>query len=126
MFEILVPAIAGLITGAIGSLVAPWAQWGIEKKRLQHQVRSTLVAEVRAALVDPPSNKEFRVMPIYSRLRPHLSEAARRSVEGSHGPEQVGEVILLVSGAGRHSGVNPYAQRVLDELADLEQRWGLI
>jgi len=30
-----IPAFTGLIAGAIGSIVAPWVQWGIEKRKLR-------------------------------------------------------------------------------------------
>jgi len=126
MWNILIPAITGLISGVIGSLVAPWAQWGIEKKRRRFDARFALVAEVRELLSDPPTNQEFRILPLYSKLRPHLSPKARKAVEGEYDGRSQGETILIIEGNGRHSGVNPYAQQVLDELAKLESKWGLL
>jgi hypothetical protein len=35
--------IAGLITGTIGSLIAPWVHWGIEKRRSQAERRRALI-----------------------------------------------------------------------------------
>ncbi|MFI1918994.1 hypothetical protein [Nocardia sp. NPDC020380] len=40
----------GLVTGVIGSLAAPWANWGVEKRRLTRQRRAELLAEWRAGI----------------------------------------------------------------------------
>lgn len=124
MWDIAIPAVAGLVTGAIGSLLAPWANWGVEKKRLRQIARAKLIEESRAALLDPPQSDEFRILPIYSRMRPYLSEEAKNAVEGEF--HLHGEVVNIVTGGGRHSGVNPYAGQVLDELSALEKKWALI
>lgn len=121
IWDILIPAATGLVTGAIGSLAAPWAQWGVEKTRIKHEARVALIAAARQVLTDPPSNQQFRLLPVYSQLRRHLSPGARSAVEGEHD-----EVIQIVMGHSRHSGVNPYSQRVLDEVAKLEESWGLL
>jgi hypothetical protein len=41
---------AGLITGALSSLIAPWSQWGVEKRRLTHQLRVEQVRTWRAGV----------------------------------------------------------------------------
>jgi hypothetical protein len=126
MWDIVIPAITGLASGAIGSLLAPWANWGVEKKRLQQRARIELIAEARMVLADPPPNTEFRLMPIYSRIRPYLTEYACIAIEGKPFTKVGAEGITIVSGNSRHSGVNPYAQLVLDELSELESRWNLV
>jgi len=125
MWDIVIPAIAGLITGTIGSMFAPWANWGVEKKRLQQTTRAKLIEEVRTILSDPPGSEQFRTLPIYSRIRPFLSNDTRKAVEGTF-EEHKEEIIIVVLGSSRHSGVNPYVQDVLDELSALEIKWGLI
>jgi hypothetical protein len=42
--------VAGLVTGTAGSLTAPWAQWGVEHRRLRRQRRVDLIAEWRAGI----------------------------------------------------------------------------
>lgn len=42
--------VAGLVTGTAGSLTAPWAQWGVEQRRLRRQRRVELIAEWRAGI----------------------------------------------------------------------------
>lgn len=41
---------AGLATGAIGSLVAPWANWGIEQRRLRRAIRLERISEWRSGV----------------------------------------------------------------------------
>jgi hypothetical protein len=73
-----IPAVVGLITGAMGSLIAPWVSWGIEKRRSKVEARRRSIADARAELQHKPENKAFRESLLYSRLRPHLSEGTRR------------------------------------------------
>ena len=126
IWDLLIPAATGLVTGAIGSVAAPWAQWGVEKARKKHEAQVALIAATRQVLADPPSNQQFRLLPVYSQLRRHLSQDAISAVEGEHGAGELGEVVQIVMGHSRHSGVNPYSQRVLDEVANLEKSWGLL
>jgi hypothetical protein len=42
---------AGLITGIIGSLFAPWINWGIEKKRKKQDRRAELIKQWREILI---------------------------------------------------------------------------
>lgn len=121
MWDLVLNTVAGGTAGIVGSLVTPWANWGIERARFRQQSRSQLIREAREFLTNPPPNTAFRHHPLYSRLAPHLSAKARDRVES--GGENM---ITIVAGDGRHSGVNPYAQRVLDELCELERRWKLI
>jgi hypothetical protein len=53
--EIVVAAIgggAGLATGVVGSLFAPWANWGVEQRRLRQQRRVERIAEWRRGVED--------------------------------------------------------------------------
>ncbi|GLE56617.1 hypothetical protein NJBCHELONAE_19260 [Mycobacteroides chelonae] len=43
----LIGGAAGLVSGTIGSLIAPWSQWGVERHRLRRQRRAELLAEWR-------------------------------------------------------------------------------
>lgn len=56
----LIGAIAGLISGALASLIAPWIQWGIEKRKSQHNDRRNLIKKVRELVIDV-SNEQERI-----------------------------------------------------------------
>jgi hypothetical protein len=126
--KVIVPAIVGLITGTIGSLIAPWVNWGVEKKKLTRKNREELIQSAREALAkDKLSNNEFCHLPVYSRIKPYLSEQAIKSVEGEVSKDSpFTEVVTIVVGNGRNSGVNPFKNEILDELTLLEKKWGLI
>lgn len=121
MWDLLLNTAGGAIAGALCSFVAPWANWGVERSRLRRESRSQLIREARELLLNPPPNTTLRHHPIYSRLRPHLSATSRVLVEGDRN-----DTVVIVAGTGRHSGVNPYAQHLLDELCALERQWKLI
>jgi hypothetical protein len=79
--KIAIPALAGLIAGAIGSLIAPWIHWGIEKKKIRHTARREFISAARRALEADTGKHEFRESTIYSQLRPFLSERTRKEIE---------------------------------------------
>ncbi|MCL6263183.1 hypothetical protein [Craterilacuibacter sp. RT1T] len=127
--KLIFPAIVGLISGALGSIFAPWVHWGIEKKKMARKNREELIKEVRLVL----SNEEiessaFRNHAVYSRIRPYMSEKAKEAVEGEYSGSghMISEVIVIATGSGRHDGVNSFRNRVLDEISELEKQWGLI
>ena len=46
--EGLLVALIGFISGAVGSLIAPWVKWGIEKKKLRYKKRVELINEIKS------------------------------------------------------------------------------
>lgn len=125
LITMIISAVTGGIAGGIGSLVAPWANWGVEKKRIIYEQRRELIAKARMVLNKPLANTDFRHTELYSRLRPHLSSRAITAIEGTR-TNDGGEIVRVSVGSGRGSGINTYAHLVLDELAKLEKKWGLI
>jgi hypothetical protein len=111
--KVFLPTITGLIAGAIGSLFAPWANWGIEKQKSRLANRKKLIADTRKILKSPPKKEVFRDSTVYSQLRPFLSDATQKIIEGD---------AIYVNLAGRGSGVNNYKVPVLDELNLLEKK----
>ena len=47
LWSIIVPAIAGLLAGVVGSLVAPWVNWTIEKRREKMKYRREFIQRCR-------------------------------------------------------------------------------
>jgi hypothetical protein len=122
--QYLIPAAAGLLSGILGSLVAPWIHWGIEARRERAKSRRALIAEARLLLAKQLPIATFRKHPVYFQIKPHLSEGTNALVIGEF--DQYGyEVVVLVSD-GPYAGVQPYAHLVLDELSRIEARWGLV
>lgn len=110
-------AAAGFISGMITSLIAPFVGWHIEKKRLLHAGRKEFIASARAELAKLKSEGDFEGSELYSRLRPHFSERtiAARNKEST-----------VVIKSGRRTRVYSYIESVCDDVAALEQKWGLV
>ena len=115
--KIAIPALTGLLAGAIGSLIAPWVNWGIEKRKLRLTTRREFIAAARRTLETDSDKDEFRESAIYSQLRPFLSERTRKEVESD---------TITIQMGGRGSGADNYRPRVLDELHTLEKKWKLL
>src|SRR5215211_2793837 len=120
-------AIAGLISGVIGSLIAPWVHWAIEKRHNLFNYRRELVETWRNELehYDYESGN-VRTTATYSAIRPHLKQGVRERLESprtvhveSESREGVSDVTV--------SGKSPASVKnmLLDEVARLEQQWGL-
>lgn len=122
MMQLLIPAITGFISGAIGSVVAPWVLWKIEKHRNLLAARQALLSEIRALLSDPPHVNIFREMPIYFRIEPFLAHSTVEMIQ-SFGDNNVG--IVVVNGRV-FNGNQSYARHVLTDVAKAALDWGCI
>jgi hypothetical protein len=69
--------VSGLVSGAIASLVAPWANWSIEKRREDRRRRYDLLDSWRTGIASMPveaSHDEYIRRDWYETLRPHLGK----------------------------------------------------
>jgi hypothetical protein len=83
----IIAAVAGLLSGTLGSLVAPWVNWRIETRRELLKERTARLSEWRTGLAKaeggPPLNeRKFLSEPWYLSLRPRLDTAFRTYLEG--------------------------------------------
>ncbi|PIU56054.1 MAG: hypothetical protein COS87_03310 [Chloroflexi bacterium CG07_land_8_20_14_0_80_45_17] len=109
---LLLPAILGLIAGVIGSLVAPWVHWGIEKRRQKINYRRQLIKEWREEIDFDLSSFENKAL--YSSLRPHLSKETINAIEGNEITIRMGRKGDVIKGL------------LLDDIAKIEKEWDLI
>ena len=95
---------AGLATGVVGSLFAPWANWGIEKRRLRRAGRVERIKEWRAGANQLDSDVHFMELEWstwYVTLLPEMSASARQQIEdATQGVpnRQHNEVAMLIIG----------------------------
>jgi hypothetical protein len=61
--------------------------------------------------------KSFRETPSYASLRAHLPEELVQRFESKE---------RVIHKGGRYAGLDYFAVRLLEEIARIEQRWGLI
>lgn len=113
----IIAGVIGLVTGAIGSLVAPWVQWGIEKRRKRYERRVELVKRWRELVLSESFERKMFVRhPCYGSLRPLLQEEVRKNLEN-----------LSISAASEtpRSPLISFQKALLEEIARIEKSWGL-
>ena len=115
--KFVIPAVVGLVSGLIGSLIAPWVNWGIEKRRVNMEARRRFIADARAELQHNPDKEKFRDSVLYSRLHPHLSDQTSQEIESD---------AMIVKVGGRANGINNFIPQVLDDIRKLEAKWNLL
>ena len=71
---ILISAIAGLISGTIASLIAPWVNWQIEKVRTRSKYRKEKIKRWRKEIDESPSFAEFLQTSTYTELKHRFSK----------------------------------------------------
>jgi|SRR3954470_1899904 hypothetical protein len=119
MSDTVVVALIGLVAGAAGSLAAPWANWGVEKKRETLAHRRALIASWRTGLAEyerrlvkgEVADGEPMTLEWYSTLRPHLNKV--NDIEGGN------RFVAVVS-----SNREVDAVIIADELDRIERDWG--
>ncbi len=137
-FDKVLPALLGLAAGIVGSLIAPLVNWRIEKTREKLAHRRELIGKWRVMVNDiikdrdvtanplrAPSAKEVLTAatgglagllerhPDYYSLQPHLSRKTRAHIAGSR---------TFVVG----STIDTALLYILEEIGNLEKKWGLV
>ena len=77
----IVGGVAGVVTGGISSVIAPWANWGVEKRQLRRQERVTQIAGWRDVARMYPDGAKLLLDGRYFSLRPHLTPQEREAAE---------------------------------------------
>jgi hypothetical protein len=110
--------VAGAVSGAIVSLIAPWVNWGIEKRKILYAKQQVLINDWRALvkkirheyMARGPSSKNMleglEAQGAFSTLRPHLDDITLKALDTTDGKEA--------------------ARLLLDHIHRLEKEWGLI
>ena len=114
----IIAGVVGLTTGAIGSLIAPWVQWGVEKRRKKNDRRIDLIQRVREILSQENFSRSILLNdPIYGALRCLLNEKARKEIERS-----ANHFVVAVNSPTSNSD----RDLILREIAEIEKSWGLL
>ncbi len=140
----IVVVLISLISGAIGSLIAPWVNWGIEKKKLLLNERRSTIEKVRKLVIQEYTNfekktkdlvtKRIRVdkiypdavtyfdtlnkHPIFHKIVPHLELNTLSVLKNS-------ELFKLEDRGADLGGLPTPFQIVLDNLSKIEKEWDL-
>ena len=120
--DIVIPAVAGLLSGAVASLIAPWIHWGIEKRRQQLAYRRELISGWRKMIQRVTRTQTSETMSLayllerydeFYSLRPHLSQTV---------------IVEIYSGRTHVAGATIPAGLVyaLEDIGRIEKEWGLV
>lgn len=117
VLKYVLPGILGFVGGVVGSLVAPWVRWGVEKRRLRQTKRQELINGCRMLLTTDIDKKTFRESDLYTKIRIHLYARVIEAIEKDDPPEPAPD------------GTEPapdFRQVVLEDIARIEKEWVLI
>ncbi len=132
----IIGAIAGLVTGGIASLIAPWIHWGIEKRKQKLQNRRDLITGWRKMIsavinFDDRSDEDgsFTFMesllkqPEYPSFNPHLDETTLGELRRLNNSNSNG---LTFTTDGRINPVDMFANRLTQKVGEIEKEWDLV
>jgi hypothetical protein len=117
----ILPALIGFIAGALGSIVAPWVNWGIEKKREKLKYKREMIKSWREFINLNSDWDNFRDTAVFSEMKPFLSQYLISEIDPPDFED--GKVVInLRSPIGRDS----LKARLLEEITRLELKWKLL
>ena len=116
--QALLTALIGLIAGTVGSLIAPWVNWGIEKRRLRLLNRKEMINKLKLLISEEQLDREKIVNSTeYHQLKEHLSTKSIKILESSE------FVIYLRMGA---DPIDHERKEILEDISKLEKKWRLV
>lgn len=117
LLQYVIPAFIGLLAGAVGSVIAPWVNWGIKKRELKLHARREFLFFARNAVREHGDKRAYREHVTYSQLRPFLSQRSIEMIESD---------AAVVQADGRGSGADNFKPLVYEDINKLEKKWGLL
>lgn len=140
MADILLTIIVALISGAIASLIAPWVNWGIEKRRQKLEHRRALVKEWREMVVHVQSAYEnnanmcegltfyemFERQSGFLSLEPNLSDGAKEILKRADMNFEVVQVVHYGGDVNRINPIDDFVARLRYRIGKIEQDWDLV
>jgi hypothetical protein len=125
ILEIILAVVVSAVTGAIASLIAPWANWGVEKRKKKLEWRKGFIQDCKRRIGEDKFNPDmFRETSYYSNLKLHLSKELQREVERKR--YTPGTFLDADKRAEITMAEFKVKKDLLDEIALLEKKWGLL
>lgn len=118
--DLILPAIIGLVAGTIGSLVAPWVNWGIEKQREKRKRREKFIDSWHIFIEDEFDLDTFRESAVFSQMKPYLSEEIIKKIDPL-GVNIQGAIVFIKSSIGEDT----IKKQLLDVITETEKKWDL-
>jgi len=125
--EIVIAIVISAITGAVASLVAPWANWGVEKKKKKLTWRKGFVDECKRIIEKKNFDLDkFKESSLYSNLKHHLSIKLRKEIEIKRKRDILGKRRPLEESLEILRQEQYIKNDLFGEIAILERKWGLL
>lgn len=116
--EIIIPAIAGLISGTIASLIAPWVKWGIEKRKLKREYQIKMINEWKDIILRADFDRRNLLSnPSYGVLSSLLRKEVKEELErpSNH------ITVMMDSPVSDHDKI-----MLIQEVGRIEREWDLV
>jgi len=111
--QYIITSIIGLLTGALGSLVAPWIHWKLEIRKQERNAKINLIHDLRIYLENnEPKNEQFLNSPNYIKIRPFLSSTFINELE------DINSHTIHINTIRSF-----YKEKFLTELETIEENW---
>lgn len=125
--EIIIAICVSAVTGAIASLIAPWANWGIEKRKKKFEWRKGFINECKRIINKRDFDVErFIVTYHYSNLKVHLSDLLKKEIEDKPKKYVSGIRLSLSESLNLVEKESILKNKLLDEITIIEKEWGLL
>lgn len=115
--KLIIPAVTGLVAGAIGSLIAPWIHWRIEKKRKSIEYKQALIRDVRHLVDTAESLEKILSSSLWGFILEHLTKEERHSVSSGR--------VIHTSDVPGMNDLSFRKQKIGVMLNRLEKEWNL-
>ncbi len=123
--ELILPTVVAAIVGAVASLVAPWANWGVDKKKKKLLWRKGFINECKKVINKTHFRPErFRASSLYSSLRPNVSIKLQKEMEEER--RIPGRIISLEDNLEIVKKEFKIKRALLNEITIIEKKWGLL
>jgi len=115
----LLAAFLGFLGGVVGSLIAPWVHWGIEKRRDNLKARRALILNAREYIESKPfSGFQFSQENHFIQLKPYIDH---KVIDWIDNFEKYYDAVDDNSNMHENLKVE-----LLKQLQRIEKKWGLI
>ena len=119
IFVALIGGIAGLVSGAVASLFAPWVHYFIERRKKSLEYRASKISEARALLNNSETMVQIKSHALWGFIDSHLS-AQERAVA-----EQQSSIHVHLEGTDKLSSDEERKIGISKMLSRLEKEWEL-
>ena len=127
VINIILAVVVSAVTGAIASLIAPWANWGVDKRKKRLEWRKGFINECKRII-----NKrefeitQFRDTSYYSNIKINLSKSLTKEIANHIGRYGHGKRLGLEEELKIVKKEASIKSRLLEEITLLEKKWGLL